>query len=105
MLPAAIRALTDAERAADPDLIVRAQAGLGMIEGTVGLAGSPAATSRRERRRRADHRPVHRLLGRDRGRAALDRGRRLGGGRRRRRQGPGAAARGRRCTDAPTRPC
>jgi predicted ATPase/DNA-binding SARP family transcriptional activator len=36
ILPASIRSLTDAERAGDPDLTVRAHAGLGMIVGTLG---------------------------------------------------------------------
>jgi predicted ATPase/DNA-binding SARP family transcriptional activator len=37
MLPASIWSLNEAERAGDLDLIVQAQAGVGMIEGTVGL--------------------------------------------------------------------
>jgi hypothetical protein len=39
MLPAALRALNDVERAGDPDLIARANAGLGMVVGGVGLHG------------------------------------------------------------------
>jgi hypothetical protein len=37
MLPAAICALNDAERAGDPDLLVRTQAGVGMMVGGIGL--------------------------------------------------------------------
>ena len=37
ILPAALRALNDAERAGDPDLAVRARAGVGMLLGTLGL--------------------------------------------------------------------
>ncbi len=53
----------------------------------VAPAGGPSPP-RRRRRRRAGHRPVHGLLARHRGRAPLDRGRRLGRGRGRRRQSP-----------------
>jgi predicted ATPase/DNA-binding SARP family transcriptional activator len=37
MLPTSLRTLNDAQRTTDPDLVVRALAGLGMIVGTVGL--------------------------------------------------------------------
>ncbi|WP_460492831.1 AfsR/SARP family transcriptional regulator [Dactylosporangium cerinum] len=37
MLPVALHALNDVERAGDPDLIARARAGLGMITGSLGL--------------------------------------------------------------------
>ncbi|MFI7542044.1 ATP-binding protein [Actinoplanes sp. NPDC049599] len=39
LLPAALRALTDAERAGDLELTARARAGVGMVLGTAGLRG------------------------------------------------------------------